>query len=81
GDHLARRAGERRVPARLPSPTVARAAGRDFTPAADISFEAARQRRLDLLGDLVAEHLDTGALWRLIEGGAPAGLPFVPPGG
>ncbi|KWX01542.1 Cobyric acid synthase [Carbonactinospora thermoautotrophica] len=60
---------------------VARAAGRDFTPAADTSFEAARQRRLDLLGDLVAEHLDTGALWRLIEGGAPAGLPFVPPGG
>ena len=36
--------------------------------------------RLDRLGDLVAEHADTDALWRLIEGGAPAGLPLLPPG-
>ena len=33
-----------------------------------------------MLGDLVEEHLDTDALWRLIEDGAPAGLPFIPPG-
>ena len=39
-----------------------------------------RERTLDLLGDLVEEHLDTAALWRLIESGPPAGLPFIPPG-
>jgi adenosylcobyric acid synthase len=33
------------------------------------------------MGDLVAEHLDTAALTRLIEHGPPAGLPVVPPGG
>ncbi|KDN82596.1 cobyric acid synthase [Kitasatospora cheerisanensis] len=59
---------------------VARAAGRAFVPAPDTSFAAARERRLDALGDLVAEHADTDALWKLIENGAPAGLPFVPPG-
>ncbi|MEV4558924.1 cobyric acid synthase [Kitasatospora sp. NPDC049285] len=59
---------------------VARAAGRAFTPSPDTSFAAARERRLDALGDLVAEHADTDALWKLIENGAPAGLPFVPPG-
>ena len=26
------------------------------------------------------EHLDTDALWRLIESGPPSGLPFIPPG-
>ncbi|MFQ6266350.1 cobyric acid synthase [Kutzneria viridogrisea] len=56
-------------------------AGRDgFTAAADHSFAAARAAQLDLLGDLVAEHLDTGALLRLLEQGAPAGLPVLPPG-
>ncbi|MEV0156595.1 cobyric acid synthase [Micromonospora sp. NPDC050686] len=60
---------------------VARAAGRHgFRVAPDVSFAAARERTLDLLGDLVEEHLDTDALWRLIESGPPAGLPFVPPG-
>jgi adenosylcobyric acid synthase len=33
-----------------------------------------------VLGDLVADHIDTHALLRLIHDGAPAGLPFVPPG-
>jgi adenosylcobyric acid synthase len=33
-----------------------------------------------VLGDLVEDHLDTDALWRLIEEGPPAGLPFIPPG-
>ncbi|MEY9873595.1 adenosylcobyric acid synthase [Streptacidiphilus sp. MAP12-33] len=59
---------------------VAAAAGRAFVPAPDTCFEAAREERLDRLGDLIAEHADTDALWRLIEGGAPQGLPFVPPG-
>ncbi|WP_431926800.1 cobyric acid synthase [Micromonospora wenchangensis] len=60
---------------------VARSAGRHgFTVAPGTSFAAARERSLDLLGDLVEEHLDTAALWRLIETGAPADLPFIPPG-
>jgi len=59
---------------------VAAASGRDFTPAPDTSFAAAREERLDRLGDLIEEHADTDALWKLIEGGAPTGLPFLPPG-
>ncbi|GAA5013840.1 hypothetical protein GCM10025734_60630 [Kitasatospora paranensis] len=59
---------------------VAAAAGRAFVPAPDTSFAAAREARLDRLGELIEEHADTDALWKLIEGGAPAGLPFVPPG-
>jgi adenosylcobyric acid synthase len=55
-------------------------AGRAFVPAPDTCFAAAREQRLDRLGDLVAEHADTDALLRLIEGGVPRGLPFVPPG-
>jgi adenosylcobyric acid synthase len=59
----------------------ARLAGRHgFDVAPDTSFAAARERALDLLGDLVEEHLDTDALWRLIESGPVPGLPFVPPG-
>ncbi|MFI0351056.1 cobyric acid synthase [Actinomadura sp. 9N407] len=60
---------------------VARRAGRDFVPAPDVSFPALRERTLDALGDLVEEHLDTGAIWKLIEDGAPAGLRIVPPAG
>jgi adenosylcobyric acid synthase len=60
---------------------VARLAGRDgFRVAADASFGARREKVLDLLGDLVEEHLDTDALWRLIESGPPPDLPFLPPG-
>ena len=40
-------------------------------------FAAARAARLDLLGDLVEEHLDTAALTRLIEAGPPADLPTI----
>ncbi|MGH9103513.1 MAG: cobyric acid synthase [Acidimicrobiales bacterium] len=47
---------------------VARAAGRRFVPAADTSFPAVREARLDRLGDLVAAHLDLGALRRLLAG-------------
>ncbi|MFJ4187543.1 MULTISPECIES: cobyric acid synthase [unclassified Kitasatospora] len=61
---------------------VAESAGRAFVPAPDTSFAAAREARLDRLGDLIEEHADTDALWKLIEGGVPAAgtLPFLPPG-
>jgi adenosylcobyric acid synthase len=58
---------------------VAAAAGRRYLPS-DVSFQAERERQLDALGDLIADHLDTAALLRLIEGGAPAPGPFIPPG-
>ncbi|MFB4304255.1 cobyric acid synthase [Actinomadura sp. NTSP31] len=60
---------------------VAETAGRDFTPAPDVGFAALREATMDALGDLVEEHLDTDAVWRLIEKGAPRDLPVVPPGG
>jgi len=60
---------------------AARLAGRPgFVVAPDTRFAAVRERALDVLGDLVEEHLDTTALWRLIEDGPPGGLPFIPPG-
>ncbi len=60
---------------------VASEAGRAFVPSPDaVSFAAVRQARLDALGDLVADHLDTAAVRRLLDGGPPPGLPFVPPG-
>jgi adenosylcobyric acid synthase len=58
---------------------VASATGRNFEPA-DTCFAAVRERRLDALADLIAAHLDTGALLDLITHGPPAALPFVPPG-
>jgi adenosylcobyric acid synthase len=60
---------------------VAALTGRDFRPAPDTRFAELRQAQLDLLGDLVADHLDTAAVQRLIESGAPAGLPVLPPAG
>jgi adenosylcobyric acid synthase len=56
---------------------VAAATGRAFVPAPDVSFAALREARLDALGDLVAQHLDTAALLDLIDGGAPRGLPVL----
>ncbi|MCW2495213.1 cobyric acid synthase [Jatrophihabitans sp.] len=56
---------------------VAAHTGRAFVGAGDVSFAAIRERRLDALGDLVAEHLDTGALMTLIEQGAPPHQPVV----
>lgn len=53
---------------------VAAIAGRAWTPGS-VSFAERREARLDALGDLVEQHLDAGAIWRLIEHGAPAGLP------
>jgi adenosylcobyric acid synthase len=60
---------------------VAEAAGRDFTPAPDTCFAAIRQAQLDVLGDLVAAHLDTAALSQLIREGPPPGLPVIHPAG
>jgi adenosylcobyric acid synthase len=58
---------------------VAERRGRAFVPG-QVEFAAARQRRLDTLGDLVAEHADTAALTRLVSDGAPRGLPLIPAG-
>jgi len=58
---------------------VAAHVGRAWEPGS-VAFEDVRQARLDALGDLVADHLDTDAVSALIEGGAPVGLPFVSPG-
>jgi len=49
--------------------------------ASAVSFPAARERRLDLLGDLVEEHLNVDELLDLARGGAPRGLPVLPPAG
>ena len=58
---------------------VAAAGGRSFEPG-HVAFARIRERKLDTLADLVGAHLDTGALLDLIDRGAPAGLPFIPPG-
>jgi adenosylcobyric acid synthase len=49
-----------------------------FRVAADTCFARRREDLLDLLGDLVEEHLDTAALSDLIRHGAPPGLPGIP---
>jgi adenosylcobyric acid synthase len=59
---------------------VAERAGSCFTPVPSTSFAAVRAARFDAIGDLVADHLDTGSLERLIERGAPAGLRALAPG-
>jgi adenosylcobyric acid synthase len=56
---------------------LAERTGRRFVGASDVSFAAVRQRRFDLLADLVAEHLDVDVLTRLIEQGAPGDLPVL----
>jgi adenosylcobyric acid synthase len=60
---------------------IAALAGRDFAPQPGTSFAAIRQARLDTLADLVADHLDQEAVDRLIEQGAPSGLPVIAPAG
>ncbi|MBA3783162.1 MAG: cobyric acid synthase [Nocardioides sp.] len=57
---------------------VAAATGRAWEPS-EVSFAAARERRLDLLGDLVEQHLDVDALLALARDGAPD-LRVLPPG-
>jgi adenosylcobyric acid synthase len=50
--------------------------GLSFLPG-DVSFARAREDRLDALGDLVADNLDTDRLAAVIEAGPPVGLPDV----
>jgi adenosylcobyric acid synthase len=58
---------------------VAAERGLDWV-AGERPFAAVREQRLDVLGDLIADHADTAALERLLDQGAPPDLPFVPPG-
>lgn len=60
---------------------VATTTGAAFRVSTTASFAAARTAQLDLLADLVEQHLDTDALLALIEHGAPVGLRVVPPAG
>jgi adenosylcobyric acid synthase len=55
---------------------VARARGRTFE-AGGVPFAAVRARRLDVLGDMVADQLDTAQLTELITRGVRAGLPTI----
>ncbi len=57
---------------------VASAVGRP-REASGVSFAAARERRLDLLGDLVERHLDVDALLKIAVDGAPD-VPVIPGG-
>ncbi|MGW1740797.1 cobyric acid synthase [Nocardia sp. NPDC001965] len=58
--------------------TVARCADRTgFTVAPGTRVAAVRAAQLDLLADLVSEHLDIAELERLLTEGVPVGLPSV----
>jgi adenosylcobyric acid synthase len=50
-----------------------------FRVAPDVSFAQTRAAQLDLLGDLVADHLDTAEIWHLLRHGVPPGRPTVGP--
>jgi adenosylcobyric acid synthase len=56
---------------------VAAATGRQFTISPDTSVAAERDAQLDLLADLVEQHVAVDELMALIERGAPQGLPVV----
>jgi adenosylcobyric acid synthase len=58
---------------------VADVRGRRFTPG-DTPFAAVRERRLDAVGDLVADHVDAAALSTLITEGPDPSLPLVTTG-
>jgi adenosylcobyric acid synthase len=58
---------------------VAARAGHHRSPS-DVVCAARREARLDLLADLVEEHLDLDALLGLATQGVPEGLPVLPPG-
>jgi adenosylcobyric acid synthase len=55
---------------------VADARGRRWVPGAQ-AFATVREGRLDVLGDLIADHLDTARLTALIEDGASPDLPTI----
>ncbi|WP_039799426.1 cobyric acid synthase [Nocardia araoensis] len=57
---------------------VAAAAGRSgFIVAEHVSVATVRAAQLDLLADLIEDHLDLAALERLLDDGVPAGLPIL----
>nr|WP_221634731.1 cobyric acid synthase [Nocardioides luti] len=58
---------------------VARLLGGSRAPSS-VSFPAARERRLELLGDLVEEHLAVDALLDLATSGPRGTWPLLPPG-
>ncbi len=58
---------------------VAARAGRSWTPSG-VEFEGRRDARLDLLGDLVEQHLDVDALVDLARTGPVPDLPVLAPG-
>jgi adenosylcobyric acid synthase len=66
--------GFRRALLRRAAEQAARAG---FVVAPDTCFAAEQDRQLDLLGDLVEEHLDLSALHDVIGHGAPAQLPVI----
>ncbi|HWD96881.1 MAG TPA: cobyric acid synthase [Acidimicrobiales bacterium] len=47
---------------------VADTAGKHFVPDVAHDFAIRREARIDVLADLIDEHVDTDALWRIIEG-------------
>lgn len=49
---------------------------RDWRPG-DVAFADVRERRLDVLGDLIDEHADRDVLDALLAGGVPEGLPTL----
>ncbi len=60
---------------------VAGIAGRrGFVVAGHTDYAGLRTATVDRLGDLVEEHLDTEAIWRLIESGPTPRLPALAPG-
>jgi adenosylcobyric acid synthase len=56
---------------------VAAVAGASWRPGPPVRFAEVRAARLDALGDLVADHLDTAAIADLITGGIPPKLPIL----
>lgn len=60
---------------------VAAIAGRTDFDAGEVSFADLRQRRMDLLADLIEDNLDVDALLDVIDTGAPTDLALLPPGG
>lgn len=56
---------------------VAAATGKKFVPEAEYSFAARREARIDLLADLVEEHLDTVGISKLLHASDPPRQPRV----
>jgi adenosylcobyric acid synthase len=59
---------------------VAARRGREWTPGTR-AFADVREAHIDRLADWLGGHVDEAAVLELIERGAPAGLPVLPPGG